>query len=125
MVLRNAFCTDSYVRNGVIIIIMYFLSLQNALINCFNVPRLHLFILLTNILFIIRFVLIVRHCKYRLMILQDKAEYLHQTTLVAAMFRKRETTWYNKVMHCAFYMPNLPHKITVMTINAGCVLRVI
>ena len=93
MVLRNAYCTDSYVRNGVIIIISkYFLSLQNALINCFNVPRLHLFILLTSILFIVRFVLIVRHCKYRLMILQDKAEFVHQTTLVAAMFRKSGTT---------------------------------
>ena len=40
---------------------MQFPSLQNRLINCFNVSRPHLF--LTNILFIIQFVLIVVHFK--------------------------------------------------------------
>ena len=43
-----------------------FLSLQNDLINWFNVSRL--FIFLTNILFIIRFVLIVLLFQYRLTI---------------------------------------------------------
>ena len=90
---------------------MDFSSLQNGLINCLNVSiRL---VASNNILFIIRFALIVYN------FLRSKAEFFVPSTLVAAMFRKSCILDRSKCRMTLFICRNLPQGITVMIINTG------
>ena len=64
---------------------MHFPSLQNGLINCFNVSRLPI---VFDQYFTILLVLIVLRFKYRTMIFAKQSEILVPSELVAATFRK-------------------------------------
>ena len=67
--------------------VMYFPSLQNGLINCFNVSTL---LVVFDQYFVYHS--ICPYCfKYRITILGSKAEFFVLSTLVAAMFRKSGT----------------------------------
>ena len=96
---------------------MDFSSLQNGLINCFNVS--------------IRLVVFEQYFVYHsicpncLQFLRSNAEFFVPSRLVATMFRKSGILDRSKCRMTLFIRRNLPQGITVMIINTGqvCIIN--
>ena len=80
-------------------------------------PRLLIFF--DNTSFIIRFVLIVIHFKYRITIFKRQSRTLWSDYASRCDVQKERHSGWIKLTRCAFDMPNLPHEITIMIVKSG------